>query len=102
LSAPEYDLIVRGGTVVLPTGARRADVGVRGELISAIADDLPAASATTVIDAAGRLVLPGAIDSHFHLGIYRPHAVDTRSETRSALVGGVTTVVSYFRTGSHY
>ena len=40
--------------------------------------------------------------SDLHLGIYRPHAEDVRSETRSALVGGVTTVVSYFRTGSHY
>ena len=32
----------------------------------------------------------------------RPVAEDAESETRSALVGGVTTVVSYFRTGSHY
>ena len=46
--------------------------------------------------------MPGAVDSHFHLGIYRPIGEDTESETRSALVGGVTTVLSYFRTGSNY
>jgi dihydropyrimidinase/allantoinase len=47
-------------------------------------------------------VFPGGVDAHFHIGIYRPVSEDAESETRSALVGGVTTVVSYFRTGSHY
>jgi dihydroorotase-like cyclic amidohydrolase len=42
------------------------------------------------------------VDAHFHIGIYRPLAEDAESENRSALVGGVSTVVSYFRTGSHY
>src|SRR5262249_39616068 len=39
---------------------------------------------------------------HYHLGIYRSLEEDTASETLSSLVGGVTTVLSYFRTGSHY
>jgi dihydroorotase (multifunctional complex type) len=98
-----YDLLVRGGTAVLPdVGAVRADVAARGGAIVAIGDDLPTAQGDRVIDARGKLVLPGAIDSHFHLGIYRPLAEDARSETASALVGGITTVLSYFRTGSHY
>ncbi len=46
--------------------------------------------------------MPGAIDSHFHIGIYRPHAEDARSESASAISGGVTTILSYFRTGHHY
>ena len=98
-----YDLLVRGGTAVLPdVGAVRADVAARDGKITAIGDDLPSAHAEHVVDARGKIVLPGAIDSHFHLGIYRPLAEDARSETASALVGGVTTVLSYFRTGSHY
>ncbi len=97
-----YDLVVRGGTAVLPAGAVRADVAARDGVIVAIGDDLPTSGADQVVDARGRLVLPGAVDSHFHLGIYRPHAEDTRSETISALVGGVTSILSYFRTGSHY
>ena len=98
-----YDLLVRGGTAVLPdVGPVRADVAARDGRIVAVGDDLPTAHADRVIDARGRIVLPGAIDSHFHLGIYRPLAEDTRSETASALVGGVTAVLSYFRTGSHY
>jgi len=98
-----YDLLVRGGTAVLPdVGAVRADIAARDGIIVAVGEDLSASRAEQVIDARDKIVFPGAIDSHFHLGIYRPHAEDTRSETASALVGGVTTVLSYFRTGSHY
>ena len=101
-SGARYDLVVRGGTLVLPeVGPVLADVGTRDGRIAAIGD-LATARADEVIEARGKLVLPGAVDSHFHLGIYRPHAEDTRSETGSALVGGVTSVLSYFRTGSHY
>lgn len=98
-----YDLLVRGGTAVLPdVGAVRADVATRDGSIVAIGEDLEITDAERVIDARGKIVLPGAVDSHFHLGIYRPLAEDARSETASALVGGVTSVLSYFRTGSHY
>src|SRR5262249_51448464 len=98
-----YDSAIVNGTVVLPlVGAHRADVGMRDGRIAALADAIDARDADVVIDARGKLVLPGAVDSHFHIGIYRDLARDAESETRSALAGGVTTVVSYFRTGSHY
>ncbi|HEU5320932.1 MAG TPA: dihydroorotase family protein, partial [Methylomirabilota bacterium] len=100
---PRYDTAVVGGTVVVPhVGALRGDVGIRGGRIAALAESIPRGDAAEVLDARGRLVLPGAVDSHVHLGIYRDLAVDAESETRSALTGGVTTVISYFRTGSHY
>ena len=98
-----FDTAVLNGIVVSPdVGAHRADVGIRDGRVTALADVIAPADADRVIDARGRLVLPGAVDSHFHIGIYRDLAVDAESETRSALAGGVTTVVSYFRTGSHY
>lgn len=91
------------GTLVIPyEGTRRADVGVRDGCIVAIQDRIAPADADRVVDATGRHVFPGAVDSHFHLGIYRPLAEDVGSETASAVAGGVTTVVSYFRTGQHY
>ncbi len=100
---PRYDTAILHGTVVMPSlGAVRCDVGVRDGRVAALADAIAASDAAQVIDARGRLVLPGAVDSHFHIGIYRDLARDAESETRSALAGGVTTVVSYFRTGSHY
>lgn len=98
-----YDLIVTGGTLVIPfVGEVRADIGVKDGKIAAIADSLAPTDGDDGIDATGKVVLPGAIDSHYHLGIYRDLATDTESETTSSLVGGVTSVISYFRTGSHY
>ncbi|MBM3219872.1 MAG: amidohydrolase family protein [Candidatus Rokubacteria bacterium] len=100
---PRYDTALVNGTVVLPDlGPVRCDLGVREGRVAALADAIAAQDADHVIDARGKLVLPGAVDSHFHIGIYRDLARDAESETRSALAGGVTTVVSYFRTGSHY
>lgn len=98
-----YDLVVINGTLVIPgTGMVRADVATRDGRIAAITDSIAPAEGDEVIDARGRLVFPGAVDAHFHIGIYRPIADDAESETRSALVGGATTVLSYFRTGGHY
>lgn len=63
----EFDLILRGGTVVDGTGAppRSADVGIRGDRIVAVTD-LSSATAATEIDAANRVISPGFIDTHVH------------------------------------
>jgi len=98
-----FDLVVRNGTLVVPfVGTVRADVAARDGKIAQIADTIDPAQAESLVDASEKLVFPGGVDAHFHIGIYRPVAEDAQSETRSALVGGVTSVVSYFRTGSHY
>ncbi len=62
-SAPTFDLLVKGGEVIDGRGSprTRADIGVNGDRIVALGD-LSAASATTVIDATGRIVSPGFID----------------------------------------
>lgn len=98
-----FELVIKNGTLVIPhTGVLKADVGVKGGLIAAIADDIPAHDAETLIDAKGTVIFPGAVDSHYHVGIYRPFSEDAESESRSSLIGGVTTLLSYFRTGHHY
>src|SRR5438034_282946 len=100
---PRYDSAVLNGTVVFPfVGAVRCDVGIRDGRITALTDSIASADADAVIDARDKLVLPGGVDSHFHIGIYRDLATDASSETASALTGGVTTVLSYFRTGQNY
>jgi dihydropyrimidinase/allantoinase len=99
----QYDLLVKNGTLVLPRmGETRADLAVKNGKVAAIGDEIDSSAADEVIDASGRLVMPGAVDAHYHLGIYRDLALDAYEETRSSLVGGATTVVSYFRTGAHY
>jgi len=100
---PDYDLVVKGGRVVVPyVVTRKSDVGVRGGKIAALAEDIPADKAKKVIDASGRFVFPGAVDSHFHIGIYRPFSEDATSESTSSASGGVTTILTYFRPGKNY
>jgi dihydropyrimidinase len=94
------DTIIKGGTVVTPGGSLRADVGIRGEKIAAIGEDLGglADAGTKVIDAAGHYVIPGALDVHVHLELPfcgTVSADDYRSGTRAAARGGVTTLIDF-------
>ncbi len=99
----QYDLVVKNGNLVIPKfGVIRADVGIVKEKISAISKEIDVKEARKVIDVSGKYIFPGAIDSHFHIGIFRPMDEDAISESRSAAWGGVTTICSYFRTGKNY
>jgi dihydropyrimidinase len=91
------DLVIRNGTVATAADTFRADVGVRGGRIVALAEDLPRAAQE--VDATGRLVLPGGVDSHCHIeqlsgmGIW--NADDFYTGTVSAAFGGTTTVIPF-------
>ncbi|XVH31644.1 dihydroorotase [Haloferacaceae archaeon DSL9] len=100
----DYDLVVTGGTVVVPEhGTFDADVAADGGAIAAVAaPGSLAGRGADEIDASGKHVLPGAIDPHTHHGIYRGLAADAESESRSDLVGGVTTIGNYFRRSGPY
>ena len=86
-----HDLLIRNGTVVDGSGAPRfrADVAVTGDRIGAVGD-LSADSAGTVIDATGRIVAPGFIDSHTHDDRY----LRQQPQMPAKLSQGVTTVVT--------
>src|SRR5260221_13382160 len=90
----EYDLVVRNGTVATAADVYRADIGIAGGRIIAIAERLP--KAESEIDATDRLVLPGGVDSHCH--IYQHSltgavfADDFRSGSISAAWCGTTTI----------
>jgi dihydropyrimidinase/allantoinase len=99
----KYDLVIKNGKVVIPKfGVLRADIGIVGEKISSISREIQESEGLKVLDASGKYVFPGAIDSHFHVGIFRPLEEDAISESRSAAWGGVTTICTYFRTGKNY
>ncbi len=57
---------------------------------------------TTVVEASGQLLFPGVVDGHQHWGIYNPLAEDAASESRASAQGGVTTGLTYVRTGAYY
>lgn len=90
------DLLIRGGTIVTPSGEYRADVAVEGGRVLAIGR--LADSAKTTIDATGMLVLPGLVDAHVHLELASWDAVtpnDWHLGTVAAALGGVTTVIDF-------
>jgi dihydropyrimidinase len=97
MTEPTYDLVIRGGRVAIASDVFDADVGIAGEIITAIGRDLPAGKRE--IDARGRLVLPGGVDSHAHIeqlsaaGIMNADTFE--SATTSAAFGGTTTVISF-------
>ena len=67
------DLIISGGTVVTPHTTAELDVGITGEHIVAVGQPGTLnASAGRVIDATGKIVLPGGIEPHAHIGIPVP------------------------------
>jgi dihydropyrimidinase len=93
----KLDLTIRNGTVATAAETMRCDIGIRGEKVVAIADRL--AAGTRDIDATGRYVLPGGIDSHCHIeqlsGMGIMSADDFYSGTVSAAFGGTTTIISF-------
>lgn len=100
----EVDLVIRGGTVVTDGGRFVGDIGVRGEQVVQLGGELRSARE---IDAAGKLILPGAIDAHVHLTTDEPDpnaiqwADDFTSGSQAALAGGITTVgnMTFLRAG---
>ena len=91
------DLVIKGGTVATAADTFAADVGVKDGRIVALADELTGAE--EVIDAKGKLVLPGGIDSHCHIAQTSSSGLETaddfESGTRSALCGGTTTIIPF-------
>ncbi len=92
-----FDTIIKGGTVATASDTFKADIGIKGGTITAIAAALEGAD--EVVDASGLLVLPGGIDSHVHISQPSGEGIvmadDFASGTRSAAFGGNTTVMPY-------
>jgi dihydropyrimidinase len=93
-----FDTIIKNGTIITATETTRADVGVSGGKVSAIAAQLPDENATHVIDAASLLLLPGGIDVHTHLDMPfggTTSADDFQTGTIAAAFGGTTTLIDF-------
>lgn len=92
------DLAVTGGTVVTGAGEKSADILIHDEKIVAIVPPGEHHNAAKVIDAAGKIVLPGGIDVHTHflVGFMSCRSVyDMFSGSVAALRGGTTTVIDF-------
>lgn len=91
-----YDVVVKGGQIVSGSyGSFRADLAIRGEKIAAIGDGL---DGKYVINASGKLVMPGVIDAHVHMELPvsgTRSSDDFSSGTKAAACGGVTTIIDF-------
>jgi len=90
-------ILIKNGRIITATDDYVADIFIEGEVVSTIGKNLNV-QADTVIDASGKLVMPGGIDPHVHLampfmGTYSSDNYETG--TRAALYGGTTTVIDF-------
>jgi allantoinase len=100
----ELDLVITNVRVVLDDHPepQEVDLGIKDGRIARIEAGIPAEAAAEVFDGQGRLAFPGVVDAHQHWGIYNPLPEDTVSESRACAQGGVTTALTYMRTGQYY
>ena len=85
------DVLVRGGLIVTGQGISRRDLSISDGRIQELSEDLSDSDASRVIDATGKYVLPGAIDSHCH-----PVYADKMDQySVCAAYGGITTVIAF-------
>ena len=98
-----YDLVIKNGQVIRPfrAGVEHLDIAVRAGKIARLEPGFDP-SGSPVHDAGGLMVFPGVVDAHQHWGIYNPLDVDTAAESRACAQGGVTTGITYIRTGRYY
>jgi dihydropyrimidinase len=92
-----FDTVIRHGTVVTASDTFASDVGIKDGRIAALAAELT--DAEEIIDATGLYLLPGGIDSHVHLDQPSGNGIvmadDFDSGTRSAAIGGNSTVMAF-------
>jgi len=99
------DIVITGGTAVLPSGAITADIGIEGEKIVAIGapGSLAGLGAKRTVDASGQIVIPGGIDPHVHCRWPMPTPGQTQHNltdgpdrvSQAALFGGTTTMLDF-------
>lgn len=93
----DFDLVVRGGRVVTHSDFVESDVGIKDGKIVAVAESL--GEAGEVLNASGRIVLPGGIDAHCHIAQLSSFGVETADDftsgSISAACGGTTTIVPF-------
>ncbi len=99
-----FDLVLKNLTVVRPgrDSVEILDIGITDGKFAGLETEIGPDNAKEVRDCAGLTAFPGLVDAHMHVGIYSPLEKDSITESKAAAMGGVTTAVTYFRTGQYY
>jgi dihydropyrimidinase len=97
------DLVIKNGSVVIPkVGIINTNIMIENGKIKDLSKSLNNISYSKSIDATGKYILPGLIDPHVHYGVYTPIESAARTESQSAAIGGVTTMIRMLRLYSNY
>lgn len=89
-----FDIVIQGGSVVLPNGVYAMDIGIRDGKIAALSEDVDAAGCPSIVDATGLVVMAGVVDSHVHFN--EPGLGDWEgflTGSASLAAGGITTFI---------
>ena len=98
------ELVIRNGLIVTEAGRIKGDLHIRSGTIAEIGRNLAPGPGARVIDATGKVVLPGGIDTHVHLvpertAATREGVANFSSASRAALAGGITTIGAFIGQG---
>jgi dihydropyrimidinase len=97
------DVLITNATVVIPKiGMVKTNIMIENGKIKALRKSIDNVQASKKINANGKYVLPGVIDPHVHYGVYTPIEEAAQTESRSAAVGGVTTMIRMLRMYESY
>ncbi|MFX0202224.1 MAG: dihydroorotase family protein [Candidatus Hodarchaeota archaeon] len=98
----KFDMLIKNGKVVIPKlGIKKTNIAISMGKIAALLKPGLSVTANNVLDAKGKYVLPGLIEPHSHFGLGDGDK-DYYTETKSAAVGGVTTVLNYLNDSGVY
>lgn len=103
----KLNTLVKNVTVIRPDvegspDGEQFDLGILDGRFVRVERSIHPSEAEEVIDGRGRIAFPGVVDAHQHWGIYNPLSEDAATESRASAQGGVTTGLTYMRTGQYY
>ncbi len=100
----KYDTVIKDLELVRPNQDKteRMDVAIKDGKFAKISPNIVSEEGKDVYDGKGLLAFPGLVDAHMHVGIYSPLAEDAVTESQASAMGGVTSSLTYFRTGQYY
>ena len=91
-------ILIKSGKIITASESFYADILIEGEKISAVAENIPEQEGMQVIDAKGKLIMPGGVDVHTHLDLPMAGTVssdDHYTGHKAAAFGGTTTVIDF-------